>query len=63
MKVSFIYDDQDKDSHRFVTFVPGGHGGPLSYYRGHPHLRSAAEAAMVRKCCYGDLQRNRVGWG
>jgi len=41
-----MYDDQDKDSHRFVTLVPGGHGDPLSYCRNNPHLRFASEAAM-----------------
>jgi hypothetical protein len=46
MKASFVYDDQDKDSHRFVALVPGRHGDPLSYYRGNPHLRFASEAAM-----------------
>ena len=60
-KESFIYDDQNKDFHRFVTLVPGGHVDPLSYYRGNPHLRFASEATMVQKCCGGDLWRNRVG--
>jgi hypothetical protein len=60
-KESFIYDDQNKDFHRFVTLVPGGHGDPLSYYRGSPHLRFAAEAAMVQECCGGDLWRIRDG--
>ncbi len=46
VKVSFIYDDQDKDSPRFDTLEHGGHCDPLSYYRGHPHLRFASEAAM-----------------
>ena len=46
VKVSFIYDDQDKDSHRFDTLEHGGHGDPLSYYRSHPHLRFASETAM-----------------
>ena len=46
MKARLNYDDQDKNSHRFDTLEPGGHGDPLSYYRGHPHLRFASEAAM-----------------
>jgi hypothetical protein len=41
-----MYDDQDKDSHRFVALVPGGHGDSFSYYRGNPHLRFASKAAM-----------------
>ena len=61
VKVSFIYDDQDKDSHRFVTIVPGGHGDPLADFRYNSHLRFAAETAMVQQCCYGDLWRHRLG--
>ena len=46
MKAGFIYDDQNKDSHRFDTLEHGGHCDPPSYYRGTPHLRFASEAAM-----------------
>jgi hypothetical protein len=63
MKARLNYDDQDKDSHLFATLVPGGHGDSLSDYRGNPHLRFAAEAAMVQECCCGDLWRNGVKSG
>jgi hypothetical protein len=61
MKASFIYDDQDKDSHRFVTPVPGGHGDPFADCRNNSHLRFTTEATMVQKCCGGDLWQNRDG--
>ena len=47
VKVSSIDDDENKNSHRFVTLVPGGHGDSLSDFRNNSHLRFAAEAAMV----------------
>ena len=46
VKGSLNYDHQDKISHRFDTVVPGGHGDPLSRFRGNPHLRFASETAM-----------------
>ena len=46
MKARLNYDDQDKNTHRFNTLVPGGHGDSLSDYRGNPHLRFASETAM-----------------
>ena len=55
MKASFIYDDQDKDFHRFDTLEHCGHGDPPSYYRGNPYLRFASEATMVQKSCCGNL--------
>ena len=41
MKASFIYDDQDKISHRFNTLGTGGLGDSFSHYRGDPHIRFA----------------------
>jgi hypothetical protein len=54
-KVSLSYDDQNKISHRFDTIVPGGHGDPFSHIRSDPYICFASKAAMVQKCCFGNL--------
>lgn len=59
-KVSLNHDDQDKISHRFDTIVPGGHGDPFSHIRRDPHICFAAKAAVVQKCCYGNLSGKRL---
>ena len=55
MKVSFTYDHKNKMPYRLGTLGHCGHVNSLTNYRNTAHIRSAAEAVMVQKCCHRDL--------